>query len=136
MTKAMYAVLDTRRGWRDMLMLTEQAKAEISFWLTGSNDFDTKPMWHKASAVRVVYSDASDTSYDGYIVEHGPYMYIHVYSWCDFCTYTSKGFSMQHILPDSEWQNNNIPKLESYFDSFILPELVHVCLQYKPRYIN
>ena len=28
-------------------------------------------MWFKSSAVRVTYSDASDTGYDGYIVELG-----------------------------------------------------------------
>ena len=33
---------------------------------------DCQPIWHFPSAVRVVYSDASDTGYGGYVVEHGP----------------------------------------------------------------
>ena len=28
--------------------------------------------WHSPSALKVVYSDASDTGYGGYVVEHGP----------------------------------------------------------------
>lgn len=74
MTRAMYAVLESRRGWHDRLLLTEQAKAEIRFWSNGLEEFNNQPIWHKASAVRVVYSDASNTGYGGYTVEHGPYI--------------------------------------------------------------
>ena len=56
-----------------------------------------------------------------------------MYSWCDFCIYTCKGFSLQRILPDTEWQKSKIPELEPFFDCFMLPELV--CPKYKPRYI-
>ena len=35
---------------------------------------NSKPIWHSTSAVRVVYSDASEKSYGGYVVEHGPCM--------------------------------------------------------------
>ena len=35
---------------------------------------NVRPIWFKSSPVRVAYSDASDTSYGGYIVELGPQM--------------------------------------------------------------
>ena len=34
-------------------------------------DYNSQPIWHSPSAVRVVYSDASDTGFGGYVVEHG-----------------------------------------------------------------
>ena len=39
MTRAMYAFLETRKGWFDILKLTEQAKSEINFWVTGLSEF-------------------------------------------------------------------------------------------------
>ena len=33
--------------------------------------YNAQPIWLSPSAVRIVYSDASDTSYGGYTVEHG-----------------------------------------------------------------
>ena len=34
-------------------------------------DCNCQPIWQSPSAVRVVYADASDTGYGGYVVEHG-----------------------------------------------------------------
>ena len=34
--------------------------------------YNGQPIRYKPSAVRVVYSDASNVRYGGYIVEHGP----------------------------------------------------------------
>ena len=56
-----------------------------------------------------------------------------LYFWCDFCVYTCKGFSVQRNSPDREWQEKYIPELESYFDQYIVPELI--CSKYKPGYI-
>ena len=36
-----------------------------------SDQFNSQPIWHSPAAVRCVYSDASDTGYGGYTVEHG-----------------------------------------------------------------
>ena len=77
----MYALLETRRGWYDRLMLTEQARLEVNFWLTSLDKFNSQPVWHNPLAVRVIYSDASDTGCGGYTVEHGPYMYIAQGQW-------------------------------------------------------
>ena len=60
--------------WCDMLNLTDDVKYEMEFWLSGLRSFDAQPIWHSPSAVYMymVYSDASNTGYGGYIVEHGP----------------------------------------------------------------
>ena len=42
------------------------------FWLSNLDQRNVRPIWFKSSAVRVAYSDASDTSYGGYTVELGP----------------------------------------------------------------
>ena len=72
MTRCLYTVLETRHSWWDSLDITEDARQELEFWKACLTDFDCQPIWHSPSAVRVVYSGASDTGYGGYVVEHGP----------------------------------------------------------------
>ena len=74
MTRAMYALIESRSSWCDKLVLNEEVKREIEFWVSGLKMFNSQPIWHRPSAVRIVYSDASDTGYGGYVVEHGPYI--------------------------------------------------------------
>ena len=71
MTRSLYAVLNTRISWCTQLQLSDEAKQELSFWLTRIQQFNGQNLWPKPSAVRVVYSDASCTGYGGYEVEHG-----------------------------------------------------------------
>ena len=52
-------------------MLTADAMEELSFWLEHIDKFNGQNIWPRASAVRVVYSDASSTGFGGYCVEHG-----------------------------------------------------------------
>ena len=54
-----------------MLALKEDVKQEIQFWITSLNKYSGQPIWRSPSAVRAVYSDASDTGFGGYVVEHG-----------------------------------------------------------------
>ena len=72
MTRSLYAVLETKYGWCDLLTLPPEAQDELRFWAACIGDYNSQPIWHSPSAMRVVYSDASDTGYGGYIVEHGP----------------------------------------------------------------
>jgi len=51
--------------------LSDEAKKELSFWLSRIQQFNGQNLWPKPSAVRVIYSDASCTGYGGYEVEHG-----------------------------------------------------------------
>ena len=74
MTRSMYALIESRVSWCDQLRVTREARGELEFWLSGLEVFKSQPIWHSPSAVRVVYSDASDTGYGGYTVEHGPYV--------------------------------------------------------------
>ena len=67
----MYAVLNARRSWCHQVLLTSEALEELNFWLDNIDNFNGQNIWPEASAIRVVYSDASSTGYGGYCVEHG-----------------------------------------------------------------
>ena len=71
MTRSLYAVLEHRVAWCDMLTLSSEALQELTFWATSLENYNAQPIWHSPSAVRVVYSDASDTGYGGFVMEHG-----------------------------------------------------------------
>ena len=72
MTRSLYAVLESRVTWCERLALSPEAREELRFWESNMAKYNAQPIWHSPSAVRVVYSDASDTGYGGYVVEHGP----------------------------------------------------------------
>ena len=44
---------------------------ELQFWDQEIAKFNGQNIWHNPSAIRMVYSDASDIGYGGYMVEHG-----------------------------------------------------------------
>ena len=71
MTRALYSVLETRRAWCDILSVPPEAREELLFWVESLQEYNSQPIWHSPSAVRCVYSDASDTGYGGCTVEHG-----------------------------------------------------------------
>ena len=52
------------------------------------------------------------------------YVGMDLYSWCDFCIYTKEGVAVERIYLDTNWCNSYIPELESYFDAWMLPEIV------------
>lgn len=64
----------SRSSWHSSLFLDAKAKTELSFWLEGLYQFNGQPIWRSPSAVRVVYSDASDTGFGSYLVEHGKHV--------------------------------------------------------------
>ena len=69
-TRSMYAVLNSRQSWCQFLRISHEAEMELRFWLGQLKCFNGQNIWHSPSAIRVVYSDASDTGYGGYVVEH------------------------------------------------------------------
>ena len=71
MTKGLYATLQTSNAWRVMLELSADAKIELTFWKQSIEKVNGQPIWHSPSAVQIVYSDASNTGYGGYMVKHG-----------------------------------------------------------------
>ena len=71
MTRSMYSLLETRDTWYDLLEISADAHRELEFWKACLAEYSSQPIWQVPSAVRVVYSDASESGYGGYIVEHG-----------------------------------------------------------------
>ena len=71
MTRALYAMLNARGSWFQQVLFTSDALEELAFWLRHISALNGQNLWPDPSAVRVVYSDASDTGYGGYCVEHG-----------------------------------------------------------------
>ena len=71
MTRSLYVVLESRQSWSELLRLSSEASEELAFWSSSMEQYNAQPIWHSPSAVRVVYSDASDTGFGGYVVEHG-----------------------------------------------------------------
>ena len=71
-TRQLYQAIDTRRSWCDSVVLSPDAREELSFWFQNIDELNGNPIWFSSGATRVVYSDASDTGYGGYMVEVGP----------------------------------------------------------------
>ena len=55
-----------------------------------------------------------------------------LFSWCDFCVFTTKGCLVTRITLDDRWVDENIPKLQNYFEEVMLEEIVKPHL--KPPY--
>ena len=47
-----------------------------------------------------------------------------MFSWCDFCIYTTKGCLVTRISLDEKWVEGNIPRLEAYFEECMLEEII------------
>lgn len=45
-------------------------------------------------------------------------------AWCDFVVYTQKGFSIQRIYFNKTFWNNAFPKLKSFYNNCVVPEIV------------
>ena len=74
MTRSMYSLLNSRQYWCQVLALNTEVLEEMYFWLQNIDGINGREIWHSPSALRVVYSDASDTGYGGFTVEHGCYV--------------------------------------------------------------
>ena len=72
MTRSLYTLLNGRHSWYEKLQVSLEAAEELQFWCKRLSDFKGQNIWRSPSAVRLIYSDASDTCFGGYMVEHGP----------------------------------------------------------------
>ena len=70
-TRSLYALINTQNTWCQQLKLYPEAASELQFGKGKLKHFNGQNIWHSLSAVRLVYSDASDMGYGGYTVEHG-----------------------------------------------------------------
>ena len=72
MTRSLYGLLDTRSHWGDILLIPVLVADELQFWYHEISGYNNQLVWHSPSAVRVVFSDASDSGFGGYTIECGP----------------------------------------------------------------
>ena len=72
MTRGLYALLNNRYSWCHRLKVSPEAALELQFWLFNLESYNGQSIWHSPSAVQLVYSDASNSGYGGYIIQHGP----------------------------------------------------------------
>ena len=98
-------------------LLPEEAAKDPTFYCTISDDGKfklkrTHKYYHQVQLQLYVTSD--------------------LYTWCDFCIYTTKGVLVERIFSDPEWIKKSIDELDDYFDSEILPEIVYP--MHKPSY--
>ena len=55
-----------------MLKVSPEPALELQFWLFNLESHNGQSIWHSPSSFWLVYSDASNSGYGGYIIEHGP----------------------------------------------------------------
>ncbi|CAH3172552.1 unnamed protein product [Porites lobata] len=72
MSRAMYAQISAQNSWFSNFYLEDSVVEELVFWQSNLDHLNGRRIWFKSSAVRVAFSDASDTGYGGYIIELGP----------------------------------------------------------------
>ena len=70
-TRFCYQAINNCRTWSDNLNMSQPALEELSFWKSSLRHFNGKKLIERASVVRVVYSDASEVAYGGYMVGVG-----------------------------------------------------------------
>ena len=71
MTRNLYGLIATRYSWCHMLQISSEVWSELKFWSDQLEDFNGQDIWHSPYAIRFVFSDASNTGYGGYTIEHG-----------------------------------------------------------------
>lgn len=72
MTRGLYAALNCMESWSHIIPITPEALTELQFWLYSIHKYNGQNIWLSPAAVRLVYSDASNTGYGGYTIHHGP----------------------------------------------------------------
>ena len=70
-TRALYIPLNSRSTWTDRCYLPAEACEELKFWQSNVQFLNGRPIWFSSGTMRIEYSDASSTGYDGYVVELG-----------------------------------------------------------------
>ena len=71
MTRECYAQINTCMTWADRILLKPEVISELEFWLSSHANYNGTKIRPGASAVRMVFSDASDVAYGGYMVGIG-----------------------------------------------------------------
>ena len=69
--RALYVALNTRSSWADKCHLPAEAREELEFWQANVQFLNGKTIWFSSGTMRIMYSNASSSGYDGYVVEVG-----------------------------------------------------------------
>ena len=70
MTKHLTIDINSAASWFSYIKLSESSVEQLNFWKDNIKSINVKPFSSDESCHRVVYSDASDCGYGGYIVEN------------------------------------------------------------------
>ena len=67
MTRCLYTKQGSKHAWYEHLEINPGVQRELEFWRSSScvAQYNAQPIWLSPSAVRLVYSGASDTGYGG-----------------------------------------------------------------------
>ena len=70
-TCCLYQLINQKKSWYDVLCFDDDALDEIMFWINSLESLNGQLIWKSPAVLRLVFSDASSTGFEGYIVEHG-----------------------------------------------------------------
>ena len=71
MTRHCYCAIGNRSFWDQVVPIFPGVREELLFWSSNVNSLNGKFMSPKSSTVGIVYSDASDSGFGGYLVQCG-----------------------------------------------------------------
>ena len=71
MTRECYYMIENRMFWDQLVNISPGARQELMFWFSNVNKLNGKQFAPKSSSVGVVFSDASDSGFGGYLVQCG-----------------------------------------------------------------
>ena len=69
MTRELYKCIESRSSWFSPILLSDKALAEIVYWKTNVAYFQCKSVWHTSKSEMILYSDASDSGFGGFILQ-------------------------------------------------------------------
>ena len=68
-TRQMYAFMESRDFWYQRKILPERVREELKFWLNNLDDKNGHSILSNPIITKIIYSDASQMGYGGYIVQ-------------------------------------------------------------------
>ena len=111
MSRAMYAQISAQNSWFSNFYLEDSVVEELVFWQSNLDHLNVRRIWFKSSAVRVAFSDASDTGFGGYIVELGSQVAAQGVWWANLAKESS---TMREVLAVRKVVQFFAPKLQDY----------------------
>ena len=73
MTRNQYRFIESRVNWHKRERLPQLVAEELTFWSNSIESCNGFTIKHKPSPDKIVFSDASDTGYGGYVVQNKGY---------------------------------------------------------------